>query len=29
MEKEKIETFLYKKGYQSESIKAAFEEIEE
>ena len=29
MEEEKIEMFLYKKGYQSELIKTAFEEIEE
>lgn len=29
MEEEKIEMFLYKKGYQSESIKTALEEIEE
>ena len=28
MEKEEIENFLYKKGYKSENIKKAFEEIE-
>ena len=28
MEKEEIENFLYKKGYKTENIKKAFEEIE-
>ncbi len=28
MEKEEIENFLYKKGYKSENVKLAFEEIE-